>query len=154
MRTMMKVAWIPTVAIVAAATTAFGFERSALPLASIKIWDAAFYDSEECRSGPTIEVACPLYPMRLQGKRFTARIQEDCDNQIADTTGGRRCTIPVSLKLFHDEWGFNDPAVHQHKSMWVEYECNPGMQGSKRLRAFGEEATAKQPGKDITLACG
>jgi hypothetical protein len=91
--------------------------------------------------------------MRIQGKKFTARIQEECDHQIADSAGGRKCTIPVSMKVFH-EWGFDDPAIHQQKSMWVEYECNPGAEGSKRLRALGEEATAKQPAKDIKLACG
>ena len=153
MRAIINTAWIPTVAIVAGATLLWGFGPPAFTPGSIKIWDAAFYDSEECRSDPTVEVACPLYTMRIQNKKFTARIQEECDNEITDSTGSRTCTIPVSMKLFH-EWGFNDPAIHEHKSMWVEYECNPGAEGSKRLRASGEEPTVKQPGKDIRLACG
>jgi hypothetical protein len=154
MNAMMKMAWVPTMAIVAAATTVLGMEHSAITPGSIKIWDAALYDSEECRPDPTIEVACPLYTMRIQGKKFTARIQDECDSQIADSTGARGCTIPVSMKLFHDRWGFNDPALHEHKSMWVEYECKPGTEGSKRLRAFGDESTGKEPGKDITISCG
>jgi hypothetical protein len=121
---------------------------------SVKIWDAALYDSEECRPNPTIEVACPLYTMRLQGKEFTARIQNECDSQTANSNGARKCLIRVSMKLFHDQWGFNDPAVGEHKSMWVDYECDPGTQRSKRLRAHGDQSTDQQPGKDITISCG
>jgi hypothetical protein len=152
MKTMIKKAWVPSLVILAVGAALLGFGRSTLT--SVKIWDAALYDSEECRPDPTIEVACPLYTMRLQGKAFTARIQNECDSQIANGTGSTRCTIPVSMKLFHDQWGFNDPALHQRKSMWVEYECNPGTEGSKRLRALGDETTGNQTGKDITISCG
>lgn len=154
MKTMMKTVWVPAVVILGVTTTLLGLARSAPTVASIKIWDAAFYDSEECRPNLTTEVACPLYPMRIQSKKFTTRIQDECDGQIADSTGARKCTIRVNMKFFHSQWGFDDPASHEHKSMWVDYECNPGTQGSKRLRAFGDESMDKQPEKDITINCG
>ena len=154
MKAMMKTAWVPTVVILAVTATLLGFARSAPTAGSIKIWDAAFYDSEECRPNPMIEVACPLYTMRIQGKKFTTRIQDECDSQIAKSTGARECTIKVNMEFLHNQWGFDDPAIHQHKSMWVDYECNPGTQGSKRLRAFGDELMNKELEKDITIYCG
>ena len=89
--------------------------------------------------------------MRIQGKAFTSHIQNYCDSQMANSSV-RKCTIGVDLKLFR-EWGFHDPSLHHHKSMWVDYECNPGSPGSKRMRAFGDEATDRRPDNHIALVC-
>jgi hypothetical protein len=147
-----KLGWLPVVALLGVSTAVVGLVRSESATPLIKIWDAAFYDSEGCRPGPDVEIACPDYTMRIQGKAFTADIQSECDSQIEDT-GIRKCTIAVDMKSFRDERGLHDPSVHHHKSMWIDYECNPGAVGSKRIRVFGEEATDTHPDSHIALAC-
>jgi hypothetical protein len=57
------------------------------------------------------------------------------------------------MKLFRDQWGFHDPSTHHHKSMWVDYECNPGTPGSERLRVFADEATATRLATHISMTC-
>jgi hypothetical protein len=155
MKTITKPAWLPIIALLGLATAVLGLARSeSTPQPTpIKIWDAAFYDSEDCKPGPEAEVACPDYTLRIQGKTFTSHIQNECDSQMADN-GVRKCTIAVDMKFFRDEWGFHGPSIHHPKSMWVDYECNPGTTGSKRMRAFGDEATDKHPEVDITMVCG
>lgn len=142
--------WFPVIALLGITTAVVGLAPPSTT--SIKIWDAAFYDSEDCKAGAAIEVACPLYTMRIQGKAFTSHIQDECDSQITDTAVPR-CTIAVDMKFFRDRWGLHDPSSHHRKSMWIDYECNPGMVGSKRVRIFGDEATDARPGGHITMAC-
>jgi hypothetical protein len=133
-------------------TAVVGLARSETSSTSVKIWDAAFYDSEDCSAGKDVEIACPRYPMKIQGKAFTSDIQNECDRQLSDT-GVPKCTIPVDMKYFRDKWGLHDPSVHHHKSMWIDYECNAGSVGSKRIRAFGEEATDTHPDNHINMVC-
>ena len=130
----------------------FGLARPESAPQPMRIWDAAVYDSEDCRPGPPVEVACPDYTMRIQGKAFTAHIQNECDSQITGS-GVRKCTIGLDMKRIRDEWGFHDPSVHHHKSMWVDYECNPGASGSTRVRAFGSEATDRGRNTPIAIIC-
>jgi hypothetical protein len=152
MSRIMKPARLPIIALVGITTAVFGLTRPDSTPQPIKIWDAAFYDSDDCKPGPDVEIACPDYTMRIQGKVFTSHIQKECDSQIADSSASK-CTIAVDMKFFRDEWGFHDPSTHHHKSMWVDYECNPGTPGSKRLRAFGDEATETRPGTHIAISC-
>jgi hypothetical protein len=144
--------WLPVIALLGVTTAVVGLAGSESAPPPIKIRDAAFYDSENCKPGGAVDITCPLYTMRIQGKAFTTHIQNACDSQIADT-GARKCTIAVDMKYFRDEWGLHDPSVHDHKSMWIDYECSPGYAGSKRLRVFGEEATVTHPDNHIALMC-
>ena len=152
MRNVMKRPWLVLIALIGATTGVLGLARQESTTQPIKIWDAAFYDSEDCRPGPEVEVACPDYMMRIQDKLFTAHIQDECDGQIADS-GARKCSIAVEMKFFHDKWGFHDPSMHHHKSMWVDYECYPGMPGSERVRAFGSEVMDTHPKTDVAIIC-
>ena len=152
MMRFIKRAWLPVVALFGLMTAVVGLARSESASPPIKIWDAALYDSEDCKAGEAVEVACPLYTMRIQGKAFTARIQTECDSQIADT-GVRKCTVAVDMNLFRDKWGLHDPSVHHHKSMWIDYQCNTGSSGSRRMRVFGEEATPARPDNRVSMMC-
>ncbi len=150
---LIKPVWLSVASLLGVTIAVVGLARpeSSSP-ARITIRDAAFYDSEDCKPGGDVEVACPLYTMRIQGKGFTSRIQNECDNQVSDT-GARSCSIAVDMKYFRDKWGFHDPSVHHRKSMWIDYECNPGTPGSKPVRSFGEEAADDRPGGYITVTC-
>jgi hypothetical protein len=152
MKRIVKLPWLPVIALVGVTTAVFGLALPESPPQSIKIWDAALYDAEDCRPGPPVEVACPDYTMRIQGKAFTAHIQNECDSQITGSDV-RKCTIGVDMKRIRDEWGFHDPSVHHRKSMWVDYECNPGMPGSERVRAFGSEVMDTHPKTDVAIIC-
>ncbi len=146
----VKPVWLSIAALFA--ISIIGLARSETSANPIKIWDAAFYDSDDCSPGQDVEFACPLYAMRLQGKAFTTDIQNECDRQLSES-GARTCTIPVDMKLMREKWGLRDPSLHHHKSMWIDYECNPGSVGSRRARVFGDEATDARPDSHITMAC-
>jgi hypothetical protein len=152
MRMIIRSAWLPVIALLGVTTAVLGLASPESTSQSIKIWDAALYDSEDCKPGPEVEIACPDYTMRIQGKGFTSHIQIVCDSQIADSRA-RKCSIPVDMKLFRDQWGFHDPSTHHHKSMWVDYECNPGSPRSERLRVFGAEETDTRPSTHISISC-
>jgi hypothetical protein len=152
MKRIIKLSWLPVVALVTVTTAVFGLARPESAPQPITILDAALYDAEDCRPGPDVEVACPDYTMRIQGKAFTAHIQNECDSQIAGS-GIRKCTIAIDMKRIREEWGFRDPSVHHHKSMWVDYECDPGTSVSKRVRAFGSEAADTGRNTPISIIC-
>ncbi len=150
---LIKPVWLSVAASLGVTTAAVGLPRSeSSSPAQITIRDAAFYDSEDCKPGGDVEVACPLYTMRIQGKAFTSRIQNECDNQLSGTNV-RSCTIVVDMKYFREKWGFHDPSVHHRKAMWIEYECNAGNRESKPVRSFGEEAASDRPSGYITVTC-
>lgn len=144
--------WLSIAALTGIATAIVGLARSETSTTPIKIWDAAFYDNDDCSPGQDVEFACPLYAMRLQGKAFTTDIQNECDRQFSDT-GIRTCTIAVDMKSFRAKWGLHDPSVRHRKSMWIDYDCNPGGPESRRIRVFGDEATDARPDAHIAMVC-
>src|SRR5579872_2074575 len=123
--TIRKPVWLPVIALVGITTAVFALAGPDSTPQLIKIWDAALYDSEDCTLGSQVEITCPDYTMRVQGKAFTSDIQDECNSQIAEGSA-RKCTITVDMKVFRDQWGLHDPSANHHKSMWVDYECNPG----------------------------
>lgn len=151
MKTITTPVKLLVIALLGVTTAVFGLARPDSKPQPIRIWDAALYDSEDCKPGLQLDTDCPDYTMRLQGKAFTVHIQDECDGQLADS-GARKCIIAVDTKVFRD-WGFRDPSVGHHKSMWVEYDCNPGIPGTDRIRAFGEEATAMRAGTPVAIIC-
>jgi hypothetical protein len=57
MRTIIRSAWLPVTALLGVTTAVFGLAFPDSTPQPIKIWDAAFYDSEDCNPGLQVEVA-------------------------------------------------------------------------------------------------